>query len=161
MGARFRLDQVAGKLGPKAAAQLADALYGKQPAGYTPTIPAGCPALPTPPKGGTGAVPANPAAITPRWPDLPPPEAEYRFFPERKWRFDFAWPWAKVALEVEGGVWTGGRHTRGSGFVRDIEKYNRAAVLGWRVVRCVPTDVNSAETVAMLRALLGWSGVSR
>jgi hypothetical protein len=76
---------------------------------------------------------------------------EYRFDPNRKWRFDFAIPAEQIALEVEGGVWTGGRHTRGSGFVKDIEKYNRAAVLGWRVLRCVPDDLCTMETVEMIQ----------
>lgn len=29
---------------------------------------------------------------------------EHRFHPTRRWRFDFAWPDEKVALEVEGGT---------------------------------------------------------
>lgn len=86
--------------------------------------------------------------------DLPAPEVEYRFAPDRKWRCDYAWPDCKVALEVEGGVWTGGRHTRGSGFVKDMEKYNRAALMGWRVVKCVPSDLMKPATVAMLRGML-------
>jgi|GEM_PF-565684 len=82
------------------------------------------------------------------------PVAEYRFHRTRKWRFDYAWPDFKVALEIEGGVWTGGRHTRGAGFLRDIEKYNAAAVAGWTVLRCTPDTLNSAETLAMLREVL-------
>lgn len=41
---------------------------------------------------------------------------EHRFHPARRWRFDFAWPELLFAVEVEGGIWTGGRHNRGSGF---------------------------------------------
>jgi hypothetical protein len=55
---------------------------------------------------------------------LPLPVPEYRFAPPRRWRTDYAWPLAKLALEVEGGVWTNGRHTRGTGFLKDIAKYN-------------------------------------
>jgi len=65
-------------------------------------------------------------------------EREYRFHPVRKWRFDFAFPGHKVAAEVEGGVFVKGRHTRGAAFVKDCEKYNAAAELGWRVFRFVP-----------------------
>ena len=60
---------------------------------------------------------------------------EYRFDPVRRWRFDFAWPKSKVAVEIEGGVWTQGRHTRGAGYLADLEKYNTAAVAGWLVIR--------------------------
>ncbi|MGH2544547.1 MAG: hypothetical protein ACRDIB_17280, partial [Ardenticatenaceae bacterium] len=55
---------------------------------------------------------------------LPAAEREYRFCPGRRWRFDFAWPGPNVACEVEGGIWTAGRHNRGAGFAADCEKYN-------------------------------------
>lgn len=79
---------------------------------------------------------------------------EYRFHPVRQWRFDYALPMHKVALEVEGGVWTQGRHTRPQGFLGDIEKYNTATVMGWRVVRCVPDDLMAGRTLDMLHALI-------
>ena len=69
---------------------------------------------------------------------LPEPVLEHRFHPVRRWRFDIAWADHMIALEVEGGVWTGGRHTRGSGFMKDMEKYNTAAAMGWIVLRAVP-----------------------
>lgn len=78
------------------------------------------------------------------------PVVEHRFHPVRKWRFDFAWPEHRVALEVEGGVWTGGRHTRGSGFVKDVEKYNAAGRLGWIVLRCVPSDLLKRATAELV-----------
>ncbi len=85
---------------------------------------------------------------------LPSPVREHRFHPVRRWRFDYAWPEEKVALEVEGGVWTGGRHTRGSGYVADLEKYNAATVAGWRVVRVTPSKLCASTTIGMLEALL-------
>lgn len=85
---------------------------------------------------------------------IPAPVAEYRFHKTRKWRFDYAWPDIKVALEIEGGVWTGGRHTRGAGFLRDIEKYNAAAVAGWTVLRCTPDTLATAEMAEMLRKVV-------
>lgn len=85
---------------------------------------------------------------------LPHPVTELRFDRARQWKFDFAWRRPKVALECEGGVWTQGRHTRGSGFLKDMEKYNRAVVLGWRVVRCTPDTLCAPETLAMLKTLL-------
>lgn len=63
------------------------------------------------------------------------PEREYRFHPKRRWRFDFAFPDTKLAVEVEGGTWANGRHTRGAGYEKDLEKYNAAVLMGWRVLR--------------------------
>jgi hypothetical protein len=53
----------------------------------------------------------------------------------RNWRMDFAWPGPMIAVEFEGGTYTGGRHTRGAGFEKDLEKYNTALILGWRVLK--------------------------
>lgn len=66
----------------------------------------------------------------------PVPVSEHKFCDERDWRFDFSWLQQKVAVECEGGIWTRGRHTRGVGFEKDCEKYNRATADGWRVFRC-------------------------
>jgi hypothetical protein len=85
---------------------------------------------------------------------LPAPEPEHSFEPSRKWRLDLAWPTHRLALEVEGGVWTRGRHTRGAGFLADMEKYNRLAVLGWRLLRVTPEQLYAPETVALVRAAL-------
>lgn len=65
-------------------------------------------------------------------PELKP---EVRVCATRRWRFDFAHEPTRVAFEIEGGVWTGGRHTRGSGYSKDCEKYNEAALAGWTVFR--------------------------
>lgn len=64
--------------------------------------------------------------------------AEYKFHPTRKWRFDFAFVEQKVAVEQEGAIWTYGRHNRPIGMIKDMEKYNAAAELGWRVLRYQP-----------------------
>lgn len=73
---------------------------------------------------------------------LPTPDREYKFHPTRKWRFDLAWPDQKVAIEFEGGIWTGGAHTRGRHFNSDCEKYNAAAILGWKVLRYTANTVD-------------------
>lgn len=65
-------------------------------------------------------------------------ETEHRFDASRQWRFDFAWPALKLAIEIEGGVFSGGRHVRGIGYVKDMEKYNAAALQGWLVLRYTP-----------------------
>jgi very-short-patch-repair endonuclease len=67
--------------------------------------------------------------------ELPEPVPEYRFSDERKWRFDFAWHKDGLAAEVEGGVYIGGRHSRGKGYENDCEKYDYAALAGWKVLR--------------------------
>ena len=77
-------------------------------------------------------------------------EREYQFHPTRKWRFDFAWPLEKFAVEIEGGVWSGGRHTRGKGFIEDCIKYNEAVMLGWRVIRVTTEMVESGEAMAYI-----------
>lgn len=66
---------------------------------------------------------------------LPVPEKQFKFHPTRKWTADFAYPKYKILIEIEGGVWISGRHTRGAGFINDCEKYSQAAILGWRVLR--------------------------
>lgn len=72
---------------------------------------------------------------------MPPATPEHHFHPTRQWRMDYSWPQYKVALEIEGGVFIGGRHTSGMGFVGDMEKYNEAACLGWLILRCQPKDL--------------------
>jgi hypothetical protein len=79
---------------------------------------------------------------------------QVRFHPDRDFKFDFAHLESKVALECEGGVWSNGRHTRPAGFLKDIEKYNLALTLGWRVVRCVPADLCMDETLDLLKKVM-------
>lgn len=83
-----------------------------------------------------------------------PPTPEFKFHPDRKWRFDYAWPDHKIAVEVEGGIWIGGRHTSGSGFAKDMEKYNAATCLGWRLLRVQPKHLMTKETSDMIKACL-------
>jgi very-short-patch-repair endonuclease len=70
-------------------------------------------------------------------------EPELRFHGSRQWKFDFAWPQHKIAVEVHGGVHKmlqadgtkeSGRHTQGKGFTEDREKMNEAVILGWKVL---------------------------
>lgn len=92
---------------------------------------------------------------------LPEPLREYRFHPKRRWRFDMAWPDDRVALEVEGGVYTGGRHTRGRGFQEDCVKYNEAALLGWTVLRVTGEQIDDGSALDWLRRALTVQGAER
>ena len=76
---------------------------------------------------------------------------EYRFYKPRKWRFDYALPLYKIAIEVEGGVWTGGRHINPRGFLNDMEKYNTATLLGWRVFRTTPDRLLTSKTLLLIK----------
>jgi len=67
---------------------------------------------------------------------------EFRFCKTRKFRFDY-YSLSGVAIELEGGIWSKGRHTRGAGYIKDMEKYNLAAELGILVFRIPSHDINS------------------
>lgn len=112
--------------------------------------------------------------------DYPEPEREHRFDKVRKWRFDFAYPERKIAIEVEGGsfsapvrchicgnivkhrlksgvlvpVRAGGRHNRGANFEKDAEKYNQAALDGWMVLRVTPAMIKDGRAVNIVRDAL-------
>jgi len=78
---------------------------------------------------------------------------EHRFHETRKWRFDFAHLNSKTAIEIEGGVWSGGRHTRGAGYAKDAEKYNEANFAGWAVIRLVGPMI-TFENCEKIKALI-------
>ena len=81
-------------------------------------------------------------------------EAEYRFC-DRRWRFDFAFPLKRVAVEVEGGIYNYGRHNRPTGMIADMEKYNEAAAMGWTVLRFTPQQVKSGDAINKILKTLG------
>lgn len=73
----------------------------------------------------------------------------------RDWRFDMAMPEIKLAIEVEGGGWSGGRHTRGAGFEGDLMKYDAASRLGWTIYRCSPAMVSKRQAVETIKIIAG------
>ena len=83
------------------------------------------------------------------------PEQEYRFHPTRRWRSDFAFPDEKLLIEVEGGTYTHGRHTRGKGFEDDCEKYNAATELGFRVLRYTGKMIKSGQALEQIERVYG------
>lgn len=81
---------------------------------------------------------------------------EYRFHPKRRWRFDYAIPRRKIAIEVEGGIWTGGRHVSPKGFLGDMEKYNTATTLGWHILRTIPQELCTSQTLEMIKDVIDY-----
>lgn len=91
---------------------------------------------------------------------LPEPVPQFRFHPKRRWTLDFAWPVYWFFVEVEGGIFIrgGGRHNRGQGFERDCEKYNEAALAGWRGLRVTTGQVKAGTALRLIERALGPSG---
>jgi hypothetical protein len=85
---------------------------------------------------------------------LPEPQREFLFHNKRKWRFDLAWPELLIAVEVEGGIWTGGRHVRGEGYEADCEKYNEAQLAGWMVLRFTPGMIKKGKAGGVIEAAI-------
>jgi len=81
------------------------------------------------------------------------PMHEYR--KGRAWRADFAWPEAKLIVECEGGIYSAGRHVRGKGYEADLDKYNHAALLGYRVLRFSRRQIESGEAVDVIAQIIG------
>ncbi len=79
-------------------------------------------------------------------------EVEGRFHESRKWRVDFIWPLARVAIEIEGGVWMRGRHVRPAGFINDCEKYNALTLAGYKVYRIPVVKGWQDAAMAFVRA---------
>ena len=95
-----------------------------------------------------------------------PFETEYRFAPPRRWRADFAlWQFwrspgwkdieADILVEIDGGGYVAGRHSRGAGIERDCEKTSAAAILGYRVIRVTPKHVDDGRALEWIKAALG------
>lgn len=91
-------------------------------------------------------------------------EREYMFHPSRKWRFDFAFPEKKIAVEIEGITFYGknkngsmklGRHQTAKGMKNDLEKYDEAMRLGWNIYRCSQDMVKSGRALQTIELLYG------
>jgi very-short-patch-repair endonuclease len=85
---------------------------------------------------------------------LPEPEREWRFHPTRRWRLDFAYPEKRIGIEVQGGTYIRGAHSRGTGLERDYEKYNQAQVLGWDVYQFSRKMIESGEAIETIKRVL-------
>jgi len=82
-------------------------------------------------------------------------EQEFKFHPKRKWSADFHIIGKKILVEVEGGIWSGGRHTRGKGYIGDMEKYNSATMMGYQVIRFSTEQVKSGLAIKQIEKMVG------
>lgn len=92
---------------------------------------------------------------------LPPCHLECKFLEGRRFRFDYCWHAYGVAVEVQGGVWSRGKHGRGSGIIKDYEKLNLAQIEGWIVLQVTPEDLRNYTALPLIEAALkarGWNG---
>lgn len=80
---------------------------------------------------------------------------QFKFHDKRRWKADFAFPDEMVLVEVQGGTWSGGRHTRGGGFHADRERCNEAQIAGWLVLEVTAGMVKDGDALEFInRALI-------
>lgn len=82
-------------------------------------------------------------------------EREFKFHPTRKWSADFHLIGRKILVEIEGGLFSGGRHTRGKGYINDMEKYNSATMMGYQVIRFSTKQVTSGKVIQEILKMVG------
>lgn len=90
---------------------------------------------------------------------LPRPERELKLIPGRKFQSDFVWQAARLIVEVEGGTYNGGRHTRGKGFESDAFKYNELTCLGYKIIRVTGKHIKDGSALKWIERILEQSGV--
>lgn len=91
------------------------------------------------------------------------PDREYPFHPVRNWKFDFAFPLAKIAIEIEGGThatWYRSRHVSTAGYAEDCDKYNEASLLGWTLLRFTSQQVGTRKSIRQVTRALSMKGVT-
>lgn len=83
---------------------------------------------------------------------------ELQFDEKRKFRFDYALPDYRLAIEIDGGIWIegGGRHNRASGWKADQEKLNLAVTQGWRILHFTPQQQYSGYALDTIRDAMRW-----
>ncbi len=108
------------------------------------------------PKAQNKAITPKTSTLEARFLDLwtslhgPELEREFRFHPKRRWRADFAQLESRVLIEIEGGVWTRGRHLTPRGFQADAEKYLTATLQGWSVVRLTDMQLTMETLIDLI-----------
>lgn len=84
---------------------------------------------------------------------------EYRAIPNRRFRVDIAFPEQRIAIECMGGVFSGGRHTRGMGFTADCEKASLLAGLGFRYIPVTSEQIRSGKALQWIEKALRWKPI--
>lgn len=86
---------------------------------------------------------------------LPEPKREVRIIPGRKFRHDLCWDSIKLVVEVQGGTFTVGAHSTGTGIDRDCEKLNLTTINGWRTMAFTGTQIRSGQALRWLQSMFG------
>ena len=81
-------------------------------------------------------------------------EREFKFCESRKWQADFHLIGKNILVEVEGGIWSGGRHTRAKGYLGDMEKYNEVSKMGYTLLRYSTEQVISGKAIKEIEQLV-------
>ena len=79
---------------------------------------------------------------------------EYQAIPGRRFRFDFAWRKERLLVEINGGTYSKGAHSTGTGINRDYEKGNLAVLNGWRVLSFDTKQVKSGAALDVVEKFL-------
>jgi len=85
---------------------------------------------------------------------LPEGETEYRFHPIRRWKFDRAWKEYMLAVELNGAIYTKGRHSTGKGLEGDYEKINEAQIMGWKVLQFSGGQLENGYAISAIKRAL-------
>ncbi len=129
------------------AAKLTDAPGAQPPMSASAGRP-----VPQAASGEASSAPIYPLVGLCRAAGLPEPVPEYRWHPVRKFRADYAFPLHRVLIEIDGGLWVNGGHSRGAARMHDMAKDRAATLLGWRTLRYAPTELTAI--ISDLRILL-------
>ena len=81
----------------------------------------------------------------------------HKFMVDRKFEFDFAFPTIKLAIEVQGGIWIVGGHTKGVGIKQDHDKNQNACALGWQMLYCCPDDIKKGIAISFIEKTIEYA----
>jgi very-short-patch-repair endonuclease len=82
-----------------------------------------------------------------------PLQIEYKFLPDRKFRFDLALPDLRIGIECDGGQFSGG-HRHNVAIERDYEKANLAQMNEWKILRFTNRQVLDGTAKKFLKEWL-------